>query len=579
MQDSDLIFFFDNEDQTFSEAEMRALFENLINPFSYYRMIYDENGHAVDYVFLAVNRAFELETGKDRAEILGKNVLSIYPNTEQYWIDSLGRVAKTGVSERISNYSTALGKWYNTLAYSTKPGYVAITVSDITEFLVKEMSLEQTVEELRAQREENDRLAHEEPITGLPNRLCLYEAFAKKASCENARFSIAIFAPDNLAESLASYGSVLSDAIMRILAQRLNALFPENNACYSMTGTDLVDLFSAPCDEKQLHLALERAQTAIRQAVEVNGANFYLSASCGAACYPKDGMDRDELIMKANLALYQAKQTQNVVQFYNEQLGQMLLRRTNIRNALPNALENNELELFYQPQIHPGSERLLGFEALLRWHSPTLGEVSPLEFIGIAEESRLIHKIGDWVLRSACQTLRQINERFQSSFVMAVNVSGIQLQTDRFVDRVFAILEETNVRPELLELEVTESVLVNREQRNIEKLNKFYDCGVRVALDDFGTGFSSLSLLKDLKISTLKIDKAFIQDSSVSGIAKMIVRLGHLFGACVVAEGAETEEQMRFTRHAGCDRVQGYYHALPMPIGSLMRYLETKACR
>ena len=161
MQDSDLIFFFDNEDQTFSEAEMRALFENLINPFSYYRMIYDENGRAVDYVFLAVNRAFELETGKDRAEILGKNVLSIYPNTEQYWIDSLGRVAKTGVSERISNYSTALGKWYNTLAYSTKPGYVAITVSDITEFLVKEMSLEQTAEELRAQREENDRLAHE----------------------------------------------------------------------------------------------------------------------------------------------------------------------------------------------------------------------------------------------------------------------------------------------------------------------------------------------------------------------------------------------------------------------------------
>ena len=579
MQDSDLIFFFDNEDQTFSEAEMRALFENLINPFSYYRMIYDENGHAVDYVFLAVNRAFELETGKDRAEILGKNVLSIYPNTEQYSIDSLGRVAKTGVSERISNYSTALGKWYNTLAYSTKPGYVAITVSDITEFLAKETTLEQTTEELRAQREENDRLAHEEPITGLPNRLCLYEAFAKKASCENARFSIAIFAPDNLAEILASYGSVLSDAIMRILAQRLNALFPENNACYSMTGTDLVVLFSAPCDEKQLHLALERAQTAIRQAVEVNGANFYLSASCGAACYPKDGMDRDELIMKANLALYQAKQTQNVVQFYNEQLGQMLLRRTNIRNALPNALENNELELFYQPQIHPGSERLLGFEALLRWHSPTLGEVSPLEFIGIAEESRLIHKIGDWVLRSACQTLRQINEHFQSSFVMAVNVSGIQLQTDRFVDRVFAILEETNVRPELLELEVTESVLVNREQRNIEKLNKCYDCGVRVALDDFGTGFSSLSLLKDLKISTLKIDKAFIQDSSVSGIAKMIVRLGHLFGACVVAEGAETEEQMRFTRHAGCDRVQGYYHALPMPIGSLMRYLETKACR
>ena len=140
-------------------------------------------------------------------------------------------------------------------------------------------------------------------------------------------------------------------------------------------------------------------------------------------------------------------------------------------------------------------------------------------------------------------------------------------------------MNETQIQPELLELEVTESVVVNREQRIIEKLNQLYACGVRVALDDFGTGFSSLSLLKDLKISTLKVDKTFIQDPNVVGLAKMIVRLGHLFGAAVVAEGVETEEQMRFTRHAGCDRVQGFYHALPMPLESLMHYLETKACR
>lgn len=283
--------------------------------------------------------------------------------------------------------------------------------------------------------------------------------------------------------------------------------------------------------------------------------------------------------MKANLALYQAKRTGNAVSYYRDQIGQMLLRRTNIRNALPKALENDEFELFFQPQIQPLSERLLGFEALLRWHSPVLGEVSPLEFIGVAEESRLIQKIGDWVLQNACRTLKQINERFQASFFMAVNVSGIQLQTERFVERVFDVLSEMNLSPELLELEVTESVVVNREQRIIEKLNRLYASGVRVALDDFGTGFSSLSLLKDLKISTLKVDKTFIQDAGVAGLAKMIVRLGHLFGATVVAEGAETEEQMRFTRHAGCDRVQGYFHALPMPLESLMRYLETKACR
>ena len=569
----------ENTEQRVADVELKLLFENMISPFSYYRMIYDANGNAVDYVFLAVNRAFEVETGMSRESLIGKSVRSVFPKTEPYWIQTFGRVAKTGVSERISNYSEALGRWYNVLAYSPLQDNVAITVSDITDIVEKQTSLEETAEELKTQREANYRLAHEEPITGLPNRACLYDAFAQHAAVEDAHFSIAIFAPDNLAEILASYGSVLSDTIMRILAQRLNALFPESNACFSMTGTDLVLLFRAVCEEPQTHSALDRAQSAIRQVVEVDGASYYISASCGTACYRQDGTDRDELIMKANLALYQAKRTGNAVFYYNDQIGQMLLRRTNIRNELPKALENNEFELFFQPQIHPLSERLLGFEALIRWHSPTLGEVSPLEFISIAEESRLIHKIGDWVLRSACRTLKQINERFESNFFMAVNVSGIQLQTDSFTERVFAVLAEMNIQPQLLELEVTESVLVNREQRAIEKLNTMHECGVRVALDDFGTGFSSLSLLKDLKISTLKIDKAFIQDPGVSGIAKMIVRLGHLFGASVVAEGVETEEQMRFTRHAGCDRVQGFYQALPMPEGSLLRYLVTKACR
>lgn len=267
MKTDDPAIFASDEHQNISEAELRLLFENMISAFSYYRMIYDENGRPVDYVFLAVNRAFEEEAGARREDILGKNVRSVYPETEPFWIESFGRVAKTGVSERLSNYSAALGKWYCVVAYSPKPDHVAITVSDITEIVHKQDSLEQTAEELKSQREENYRLAHEEPITGLPNRQCLYEAFAQNAASGSSHFSIAIFAPDNLAEILASYGSVLSDAIMRVLAQRLHALFP--NVCYSMTGTDIVLLLHASCEEKDMHQALDRAQVAIRQAVEV----------------------------------------------------------------------------------------------------------------------------------------------------------------------------------------------------------------------------------------------------------------------------------------------------------------------
>ena len=566
--------------QHLSETELISLFENMVVPFSYYRMIYDESGNAVDYEILAVNHAFELETGRMRDEVIGKTALEAFPKTELYWISCFGRVALTGIAEQITEYSAELEKWYSLRAYSPKRGFVAVTVSDVTRYIREQEMLRRATQEIEAQKEENDRLAHVEPITGLPNRLSLYETFVKRAEKGlGERFSVAIFTSDNLAEILASYGSVLSDHIMRILAQRVQTYFSEYGMCFSMTGTDLVLLFTAPCDERKMRQMMERAQALIREPVELGGASYYITASCGASCFPRDGVEHDELIMKANLALYQAKRTGNAVSFYSDQIGQMLLRRTQVRNALPKALEHSEFEVFFQPQVHPLTEKILGFEALLRWHSVELGEVSPMEFIPIAEESRLIQPLGLWVLKSACKTLRKINEQYKTNLFIAVNVSGLQLQTEDFVEQVFALLGQTGVRPELLELEVTESVLVDREQRAVEKLNTLYESGVRVALDDFGTGFSSLSLLNDLKISTLKVDKTFIQSTQMAELAKMIVRLGHLIGAKVVAEGVETEEQMRFVRHSGCDRVQGYYQALPMPITSLMRYLETKACR
>ena len=572
-------FHAESSQQNFSEGELQLLFENMISPFSYYRMVYDESGRAVDYIFLAVNRAFESETGQKRADIIGKSVLSIFPETEPYWIECLGRVAKTGVPEHISNYSSALNKWYNILAYSPKPDHVAITVSDITISVEKHQTLEQTAQALEAQRQENFRLAHEEPITGLPNRICLYDAFAQKMQGGvEEQFFIAIFAPDNLAGILASYGSTLSDSIMRSIAQRLSAQFPDPNACFSMTGTDLVLLLSMPCDGKLTHTALSRAQKAIQLPTIVDGADYYISASCGVACYPQDGTDRDELIMKANLALYQAKQMGEPIVYFSEQISQTLRIRSRIRNALPKALEKKELEVYFQPQIQSFSEQLMGFEALLRWHSEELGEISPREFIGIAEESRMILPIGAWVLREACNVLRQINEKCDTDYYMAVNVSGVQLLADDFVDQVLAVLEETGIEPWHLELEVTESVLIDRELHAIEKLNALYQHGVRIALDDFGTGYSSLSMLKDLKITTLKIDKLFIQDPSAAVLTKMIVRLGHALGAEIVAEGVETEEQMRYIRRAGCDRVQGFFKGLPMPQDTLKRYIASKDC-
>lgn len=560
-----------------SENELRLLFDNMISEFSYYRMVYDAQGNPVDYIFVAVNRAFEQDTGATRDQIIGKSVKSIYPETEQYWIDCFGRVAKTGVAEQITNYSSAFQKWYDIQAYSPQPDYVAITARDITQFYLQQESLTDTVQALRLQEEENYRLAHKEPISGLPNRACLYEAFAARiAKAPNARFTVAILTPDNLAELLGSYGSVLSDRIMRVIATRLEEHFTSPDSFFSMTGTDLVMLFSASGNVAHAKKQLASVIDVIRMPVEVDGAQFYVSASCGAACYPADGTTREELIMKANLSLYQAKRMGHSIAFFSEQIASGLLRRIKIRNALPKALEDQEFELYFQPQIQSFSDRLLGFEALLRWHSRELGEVSPLEFIGVAEESRMILPLGAWVLKNACATLRELNRQYQADFFMAVNVSDIQLFSDGFVEEVLAILAESGLSPRQLELEITESVLLNHERNTIQKLNTLYAHGVRIALDDFGTGFSSLSLLKDLKITTLKIDKSFVQDQKSLALMEMMVRLGHMLGTQTVAEGVETEEQMRYARRLGSERVQGFFTARPMPLSALKKYIESR---
>ena len=562
-------------DENLSENELRMLVDNMINPFSYYRMIYNAEGKAIDYVFLAVNHAFERETGLTREAIIGKSVLSVYPKTEQYWLEFLGRVAKTGEPGLLSEYSAAMQKWYTLYAYSPRQEYVAITVNDNTPLVAQKNSLNETVQALAEQKEENYRLAHEEPISGLPNRVCLYETLAKRMTeSPKSRFFIAIITPDNLSEILGAYGSVLSDRVMRAIAKRLEKHFPKPDQFFSMTGTDLVLLVSSNCSAQQIRKHLSRVMEDINLPVEIDGANFYVSASCGAACYPADGRTSETLIMKANLALYQAKRERRSVAFFSDKIAADLLRRSRIRNALPKALENNEFELYFQPQLHSFSSKLLGFEALLRWHSPELGEVSPLEFIGIAEESRMILPIGSWVLRKACAALAALNRKYQAKYFMAVNVSGMQLFVEGFVEEVLAVLAENDLAPEQLELEITESILLSHECSTIQKLNTLFAHGVRIALDDFGTGFSSLSLLKDLRITTLKIDKSFVQDGKNTALLEMMVRLGHILGTQTVAEGVETEEQLHQARRLGSERVQGYFTARPMPLSALKWFIE-----
>ncbi len=563
------------ENSDLSERELRLLFDNIVSPLSYYRMIYDAEGRPVDYTILAVNKAFEQETGFRRGESIGKNMRGLYPETEPYWIECLGRVAKTGESERITHYSGALNKWYDGIAFCPKQDYVILTLNDVTLSVLEREKLEQASKELLAQQTELDRLAHVEPITGLPNRACLYDAFAARANGSPALFLLAIFVPDNLVEVLSSYGSTMSDRVMHAIAQRLGGICNGGCILYSMTGTELVLLLPPSETKEQTKKILTKYLDAIHEPVEEAGVVFYISSRCGVAEYPKDGADRDDVIMKANLALYQAKKSGEMIVFFNEQIGNTVLRRMQIRNALPKALPNGELELYYQPQFEITTGRIVGMEALLRWHSPELGEVSPMEFIPIAESSQLILPIGRWVYHTACNAIVQIERERHIQLPIAVNVSGVQLTQDGFCDLVMDYLKRINLAPERLELEITESTLLNQETDALNQLNDLSAKGVRIALDDFGTGYSTMSLLKDLRVSTIKIDRSFIQDESAQVMNRVLVRLGHILGAKVVAEGVETPEDLKRVQRIKCDIAQGFLLSVPLPLKQLLDFLES----
>jgi EAL domain-containing protein (putative c-di-GMP-specific phosphodiesterase class I) len=286
--------------------------------------------------------------------------------------------------------------------------------------------------------------------------------------------------------------------------------------------------------------------------------------------YPKHSVHLEELLKYADIAMYKAKeQGRNRYVIYNETMNQDIIERVNIEKYLHTALLKNEFEIYYQPQLDIRSEKITGFEALLRWNSPELGRISPLKFIKVAEDTHIIIPLGIWVLKKACAFLKKLHMEGYNDLTVSVNISIIQLLQTDFVETVMDILELQELEPEFLELEITESILIESYENICSKLETLKDRGIRIALDDFGKGYSSLSYLKQLPISTIKIDKSFVDhityDPVSNNLIRKIIEIGKSMGMRVVAEGVETPEQLKFLKKHRCNRIQGYLFSMPIP--------------
>ncbi|RED55504.1 putative bifunctional diguanylate cyclase/phosphodiesterase [Cohnella lupini] len=426
-----------------------------------------------------------------------------------------------------------------------------------------ERKLHNQYTELLSSREELRQVAFKDQLTGLPNRLALYEnmTLLKDASLFYVDLDDFKYTNDTL-------GHAFGDRLIREISTRLAEDLSPSEQLYRLGGDEWVLVTRLAKDRLQ-----ERAERLIglfERAVAVGEHRMHTTGSIGISHFPSHGRTLDQLLQNADIALYYVKNRgKNGYAFYDGALSVPLQHRADMERLLRHALENMEFELHYQPQISLGSPRIDGLEALIRWNSPVLGRVAPDQFIRIAEETQLIIPIGEWVLRTACQFIRSLHENGTDRPIISVNVSVVQLIGQRYVERVLDILRETGLEPRYLELEITESMVIESLDLIADKLSRLREHGVNIALDDFGRGFSSLSHLMRLPITTLKIDKSFIEQIPESAedqpLTGLIIRLAQGIGLKVIAEGVETYSQLDYLKKYDCDCIQGYLFSKPLP--------------
>ena len=423
-------------------------------------------------------------------------------------------------------------------------------------------------------------MAFYDTLTGLPNQASLglhLEKEMKNTHCGRIMGVIMSIDIDNLKSVNDNFGHSFGDSVIITAGNHIIKVVGEQAFVARSGGDEFVIVLSGQYNREEAAHMANKILDALCQEYEVSVEHLHMSASIGVVVYPEDGDNAIDLLKKADSAMYVAKKSgKNCWRFHDPIFLQQAYEKMMLTNALRRGLERGELFLHYQPQFTVQGI-IIGFEALLRWNSAEHGSVSPVRFIHLAEESGLIVPIGQWVLEEACRFARRLANMGRSAIHVAVNISSKQLLRDDFVHTVLRSITDAEIGPEQLEIEITESVLIESMEDSIGKLSQLRDAGLRISLDDFGTGYSSLTYLRRLPVGVLKIDKSFIDHITSNKIqlemVSSIIALGHTLGLTIVAEGVETEEQLKLLTQCDCDCIQGYIFSPALPEEEAIKFL------
>lgn len=535
-------------------------------------LISDKNNRII-----ATNPTFSTLTGYSEAEILGKNPALLASGMERdgFYADMWQQIQQSGrwqgeIHDRRKDGSI-YPKWLSIVAVKDEHGAVLNYVGTFVDITERKKNEERIIH-----------LATHDVLTGLANRTLLIEHIQKGlayAQRNHAMMALLFLDLDRFKLINDSLGHEQGDRLLKAVARRLQEALRGSDTIARLGGDEFVILLN---DLREVNDASVTASKIIEQIAHpftLAGREFHVTTSVGISLYPNDGIDPEQLLKHADAAMYSAKAAgKNQARFFDIRMNQSVMERFEIENGLREALASQQFQLVYQPKQCLHGAVCGGAEALLRWTHPKLGAIAPDRFIPIAEETGLIIAVGEWVLRHACQQIRTWQDAGINPGIIAVNVSAQQLESSNFTETVERLLHDYRIAPESLELELTESAILQNPQQSIVTLDRLRQLGIRLALDDFGTGYSSLSYLKRLPVDTVKIDRSFIDglphDEDDAQIVRMTVAMAKSIGLIVVAEGVESPQQLGYLKESGCDLVQGYYISRPVPPAQYERWLE-----
>jgi len=531
-----------------------------------------------DFRFHAVNEAYARMCGRPVQDILGKTVFQIWPEQlARAFHNHDESVLASGEANHFEVQVPNIEGSLRTL------DYIRVPVRDEEGSVVGMAGIARDITERKEVEEKIRRMAEHDALTGLPNRSLLSVRMAEliaRAADSEMQLALLFLDLDHFKNINDSLGHEIGDLLLQQVSGRLLQFLHEADTL-SRSGGDEFAILLADCSgAPMVGRIAERLLEAMAQPFSVDGHELVLSASIGISMYPHDGHDLGTLLKNADAAMFSAKAAgRNAYQFFTPEMNARVFERLSLENSLRKALARQELLLYYQPQYRVEDHRLFGFEALLRWRHPELGLVPPVRFIPIAEETSLILPIGEWVMREACRQQVAWQKAGLPATTVAVNLSAVQFRQSNFVALVQNILKETGLPAHQLELEITESLLMEDTERAVQILNDLKDLGVRLALDDFGTGYSSLSYLKRFPLDKIKIDQSFvrdmIRDSGDAAIIQAIIAIAGKLGMGVIAEGVESKAQLDYLAFHQCSEFQGYLFSPPVPAAEVPALLKS----